>query len=161
MNNLIKKKHTPLLAGLLLTAMATNANAQVWPQSEDAYMSSQQSPQWIENKGPAMAPQARQAMPANPQYLGQPNQYYNRPMNAYPSYPSPYAYGPPGYPYAYGYVPPRRWNRNTNKMPFFGNKGGNPWDSSNWPMPNMGNMPNFDMPSPSFTFPTMDMPSWN
>ncbi|BBP44620.1 hypothetical protein THMIRHAT_23660 [Thiosulfativibrio zosterae] len=157
--------HACLVGGLLMGM--SQANAQNWPQSEDTYRSTQQSPQWIEQKAaPSVqqntAPMTQQA-PA-PQFYGQPMPYgYGAPMNGYPGYPAPAygGYGYPGYPVNNGYGSPQGWN-NGPRPPFFGNNGFGPWNGSNFPqMPDMGNMPNMEMPSPSFTFPTMNMPFWN
>lgn len=157
-----------VISGILMSS-AQIACAQNWPQSEDTYRSTQQSPQWIEQKAEPSTPQAMGSVPTQPQhtapqFYGQPLPYgYGQPMNGYPSYPAPAygGYGYPGYPVYNGYGSPQGWN-NGFRPPFFGNNGFGPWNGSNFPqMPSMGDMPSFDMPSPSFTFPTMNMPFWN
>lgn len=162
MNNSISKPITQI--GLIMACLiSTNSQAQIWPQSEQAYSSTQHSPQWIEHK----TPQANTSQGQRPYYPAQPS--YIRPQPYAPYYGQPYGqqygqpyYGPQGY-YApqpnYNYRP-NNWG---NNMPFFGNNNA-PWQNGNWPsMPNMNNMsmPSFDMPSPNVTFPTMNMPFWN
>lgn len=187
-------KKTAISATLLsCSILSLQAQAQTWPQSEEAYLTSQQSPQWIENKAPS-ATQAPQNRPSQaPQHYQQPNQnrpYYPAPMNGY-------GYSPQNVPQAWQSMPPRQpysqiqpgyapqapynpWNNHGGSMPFMGNNQNfNPWNGGGFPnmnnmnMPNM-NMPNMnlndmmpsmpemgEMPSPSFSFPTMNMPFWN
>lgn len=187
-------KPTAISAAMMSFAlMSAPAQAQSWPQSEEAYLTSQQSPQWIENKPPA-ATQAPQQRPYTaPQGYQQPNQgmpYYPAPRNGYGYAPqnAPQAWQsmPPRQPYSQfrpGYAPQpfyNSWNNNGGNMPFMGNNQNfNPWNGGGFPNMNNMNMPNMnmpdmnlndmmpnmpemgEMPSPSFSFPTMTMPFWN
>lgn len=155
---------------------SSQAMAQQWPQSENAYTPSAHSPQWIEKDMPRHAAPSRPmgAAPANaPAYPAQPPMQYAPQYGYAPQFygNAPYGYAPPmnnGYPYApngaygypnyYGYGPRNGWS-NFPSSPFWGNNSGW-WPGSNFSPSNMS-MPNFDMPSPSFNFPTMNMPFWN
>ena len=160
---------------------ATAVNAQNWPQPESAYMSSTQSPQWVENNS------AQNHAPAMPNM--QQRQYGNPPPRPY--FAPNYGYAPYGQPFNGQYMPQPmpyagnngwgNWpNQNNNIMPSMPNMGN--WSApnmnmGNWSMPempemnNMPGMPNMDnfsmpspsfgMPSPSFNTPTMNMPFFN
>lgn len=171
------KKTLKLWAPLMVMAVSSSvAQAQQWPQSEQAYMPSTQSPQWVDanrTQQPPM-PQNNMAPPPMP----------------YPQQQMPYPQPP-----AYGYQQPQQ-SYYPPKAPYRGNTGWGSWPNfnsnswmpgmnmGNWNMPNMdmgnwatpdmpefNNMPgmpnmdnfsmpspNFEMPSPSFTTPSMNMP---
>lgn len=165
------------VSGCLLTlGLATSVQAQVWPQAENAYQTTQQSPQWIENQTQAHAP-------TYPVYGYQPP-VNNAPLGMMPNAGYAPYYGAPQYP-QYSYMPNYYGQNNWNSMPMNGpanmpwgnqnpwnsNNGNTPWNAwrngdfnmGNWSMPNMNmpSMPNMQMPSPTFTIPNMPMPFWN
>lgn len=170
------------LKGLFITALVGSqmgvVQADVWPQSENSYMPTTKSPNWIENR----APQQQQMMP---QYAPQ-QQYYGQPAPyAMPRQPMPYTAGPrngypgePGYGYNRGNAQPFNWSTMPT-MPNAPYMATPSWGNGSWPsmpnmnmspnmpsMPNMNHfpspsMPNMDMPSPSFNMPTMSMPFFN
>ncbi|MEA1989568.1 MAG: hypothetical protein U9N57_10250 [Pseudomonadota bacterium] len=180
MNNV---KQGLLLASVLSFTFgaATAVHAQNWPQPESAYMSSTQSPQWVEHNS------AQNHAPAMPNMQQSP--YGNQPPRPYPA--SSYGYAPYGQPFNGQYMSQPmpyagnngwgNWpNQNNNMMPSMPNMGN--WSApnmnmGNWSMPempemnNMPGMPNMDnfsmpspsfgMPSPSFNTPTMNMPFFN
>jgi len=183
-------KTTKLMMGLTLMGCLTAASAQNWPQSEQAYHSTAQSPQWIE-RAPAPAPMMprgyAQGMQQAP-YQGYSNGYGNGYGYGYaPNYnfPNPMPYYMPQMnmtqPPVMRQAPFNAYNNGNYAGPmnnftrpmnqFFNGQNGfypqNNWGNNGWPtmdnwsMPNMNNM---NMPSmPDFDMPTMnfDMPNMN
>jgi len=168
-------KTSIMIAGM---GLAVTAQAQQWPQGEQAYMPSTQSPQWVDLNHAPQAPQMQlNRMPAQPMPYQQPNMPYPAPN---------YGYAPPyGYQNFYAPRAPYRGNTGWGSWPNFNSNNWMPgmnmgnWsmpnmDMGNWStpdMPNFGNMPgmpnmdnfsmpspSFEMPSPSFTTPSMPMP---
>jgi len=142
--------------------------AEVWPQPESAYNSSTVSPQWVDEKPTSPAPIQPQMQTPYPQGLVQqvPNQVPNLNRGSQP-------WGNWGG--NNGMMPhmPNMNDFNANgmpQMPSMGNWNMPNMDMGNWSMPempdvsNMPGMPNMnemEMPSPSFTIPTVHIPTFN
>lgn len=150
-----------LLAGITLSGQVY---AQQWPQGEQAYMPSTQSPQWVDSQPNNMPPQnmpnrnmmAPQAMPYQqaPMPYPAPNYGYAPPQNMQqyqPNFAQP-RFAPPRQPF----MPPQYGQMMPQQPPFQGNTGWGSWPNNNTNgfMPGMPNMGNWNMPN-------MNMGNWS
>ena len=186
---MIKLNHKVITATLLFAGITLNTqvNAQQWPQGEQAYMPSTQSPQWVDSKRNDMVNKNRgnpNMVPPRAMPYQQPPMHYPAPQYGYAPPPNmaPYApaYGQPrfnqGYPPQFQQQPPYRgntgwgsWPNNSNNnnfmpgMPNMGNWSMPNMNMGNWStpdMPEMGNMPGMpNMDNFEMPSPSFDMPS--
>jgi len=179
---MINNQKQGLIVSVLLisTGLASTANAQQWPQNEQAYIPSTQSPQWVDSnrmQRPQTAPNGAMTNPPQAPYQGNMPYQQRYPQQYQQRYYPPQQQGYMPYPQAQGFYPPSRPSRGSTGWGSWPNMNSNSWmpgfnmgnwsmpdmDMGNWSTPNMDNfnnmpgmpnMDNFSMPSPSF-----DMPS--